>query len=145
MDSILEKYRGRKDALIPALYDIQKVMNYLPESAAVKVAEALEVPVSKVYGVATFYTLFSVKPRGKHIIRVCESAPCHVLGAMNVVKELERELGIKVGETTKDGRFTLELTSCLGTCGVAPAIMIDDVVYGNLTADKIPHILSEYR
>ena len=102
-------------------------------------------PLSKVYGVATFYTLFSTKPKGKHIIRICENAPCHVLGATAVIEAFEEELGISMGGTTHDGEFTLEHTSCLGVCGVAPTVMIDDTVYGNLTPERVPLILREYR
>ncbi|NPV79144.1 MAG: NADH-quinone oxidoreductase subunit NuoE [Firmicutes bacterium] len=141
----LERYRGAPDALIPALYDVQREYGYISESAAAAIAEILGIPLSKVYGVATFYTMFRVKPEGEHIIWVCESAPCHVLGAMDILRTLETELGIKIGETTSDGKFSLKFTSCLGTCGVAPAIMIDDVVYGNLTPERVLHVLSEYR
>ncbi|HHV61254.1 MAG TPA: NADH-quinone oxidoreductase subunit NuoE [Firmicutes bacterium] len=145
VDDILTKYKGRPDALIDILHEIQDVQGFLSDTSIIKVAEALDLPASKVYGVATFYSLFTVKPRGRNVIRICESAPCHVLGATAIINALEKELGIKMGETTGDGKFTLEYTSCIGVCGVAPAIMINEVVYGNLTPDKIPHILSEYR
>ena len=103
-------------------------------------------PLSKVMGVATFYSMYSLKPRGKFIIRVCESAPCHVVGALNVVNEFINLLGLeKVGETTKDKLFTVETSACLGVCGVAPACMINDVVYGNLTKDKIKQIVDDLR
>ncbi len=100
---------------------------------------------SQVYSVATFYSMFSVKPRGKHIIRVCVSPPCHISGENDIVKILEEELGIKEGETTPDGVFTLECTSCLGVCDIAPAMMIDDEIYGNLNRERIKAILSEIR
>lgn len=137
-------YAGRPQDLVEALHDVQSIRNYLPREAIVTVARVLGVPVTKVYGVATFYSMFSIEPRGRHIIRVCESAPCHVMGADSIVEMLMRELGVDIGETTSDGRYTLELTSCLGVCGVAPAIMIDDTVHGNLKPGDIPGILKQY-
>lgn len=146
IQEILEKYRGVEGGIIPALHELQALCgNYLPEEAVAQLAEGLRVPVNQVYGVATFYTMYSVKPRGQHIIRVCDSPPCHLLHSKRIIQILEDELGIKVGETTGDGKFTLELTSCLGVCAVAPAMMIDEEVYGNLTRDKIPEILQKYR
>lgn len=146
IEESVREHEGRPDALISVLRKIQQALGYLPEEALVRVARTLNVPLSKVYGVATFYSLFAVGSRkGTYIIRVCENAPCHVLGAREVIRALEGELGIKMGGTTPDGRFTLEYTSCLGVCGVAPAIMINDDVYGNLTPQRVRAILSEYR
>ncbi|MEW5867308.1 MAG: NADH-quinone oxidoreductase subunit NuoE [Bacillota bacterium] len=142
---ILQKYSWSKDALVAVLHDVQKAAGCLSEEALAEIASGLDIPISKVYGVATFYTLFSVKPKGEYIIRVCENAPCHVLGAKAIVGALEKELGISMGNTTPDGKFTLEYTSCLGVCGVAPAIMINDAVYGNLTPERVPVILKEYK
>lgn len=142
---ILQKHSWSKDALVAVLHDVQRAAGHLSEEALAEIASGLDIPISKVYGVTTFYTLFSVKPKGEHIIRVCENAPCHVLGAKAIVGALERELGISMGNTTPDGKFTLEYTSCLGVCGVAPAIMIDDAVYGNLTLERVPMILKEYK
>ncbi len=142
---ILQKYSRRKDALVAILHDVQKEAGYLSEEALTEIASGLDVPVSRVYGVATFYTLFATKPKGEHIIRVCQDAPCHVLGAKAVIEALEKELGIPMGGTTSDGKFTLEYTSCLGVCGVAPAMMINEAVYGNLTPERIPLILKEYK
>ncbi|MEW6229272.1 MAG: NADH-quinone oxidoreductase subunit NuoE [Bacillota bacterium] len=142
---ILKKHSWSKDALVTILHDVQKEAGYLSEETLAEIASGLDIPVSKVYGVATFYTLFSVKPKGEYIIRVCENAPCHVLGAKAIVGALEKELGISMGNTTPDGKFTLEYTSCLGVCGVAPAIMINDAVYGNLTPERVPVILKEYK
>lgn len=144
--AIINQHAGDGSALLKVLHAIQDLdaQNYLTEQELTWVAEGLAVPLSKVYGVATFYSMYSVKPRGRHIIRICENAPCHVVGAGQVIAALENELGISVGETTADGRFTLELTSCLGVCGVAPAMMIDQVVHGNLTPEKLGNILAEY-
>ncbi|MCR4398856.1 MAG: NADH-quinone oxidoreductase subunit NuoE [Firmicutes bacterium] len=145
VSAIIAKHRSRKGALLPILSDIQKELGCIPQSAMVMVAESLDIPASKVYGTATFYTLYSTRPKGKNVIRVCESAPCHVKGASAVVEALERALGIRMGETTPDGMFTLEFTSCIGVCAEAPAIMINDVVYGNLAPESIPRILAEHR
>jgi len=145
VDGILERYCRKPEALVSILHDVQKEAGYLSEETITQIASGLDVPVSKVYGVATFYSLFSTRPKGRYIIRVCENAPCHVLGAKAVVDALERELGIPMGGTTSDGKFTLEYTSCLGVCGVAPAIMINEAVYGNLTPERVPLILKEYK
>lgn len=143
---IIQRYRGVSGGLIPALHELQRLCgNYLPEEAVKRLADGLNVPFSQAYGVTTFYTMFSAAPRGQNIIRACESPPCHLMGAESIIEILKDELGIKVGEATPDGRFTLELTSCIGVCGVAPAIMINEEVYGNLTRDKIPEILKKYK
>lgn len=145
VDAILDQHHRDQGSLMAILREVQNELGYLPEEALARIALGLDLPLSKVYGLATFYTLFSTKPKGEFIIRVCESAPCHVEGAQEVIEALEQELGIKVGENTPDGKFTLELSSCLGICGVAPAIMVNDEVYGNLTPEMIPGIISKYR
>lgn len=142
VDQAIARHKDQPGALLPVLHAVQAELKYLPEEALVRVAIGLDIPLSKVYGVASFYTLFNLRPKAEHIIRVCESAPCHVRGAKEVIEALERALGVKVGEDTPDGRFTLELSSCIGVCGVAPAIMIDDEVFGNLAPDMIPGILA---
>ena len=142
---IAVRHGRSKHNLVAVLHDVQRVFGYLPENALIQVARSLNVPLSKVYGVATFYTLLSVEPMGEHVIRVCENAPCHLLGAESLIDVIRRELGIPMGGTTSCGKFTLKHTSCLGVCGVAPAMMIDDEVYGNLTPDDIPVILEKYR
>ncbi len=132
--------------LLKALHALQNASpeHFLAPSDLKLVAEVFGVPEAKVWGTATFYSLFSTTPRGRYIIRVCESAPCYVVGAMDILKTLEETLNVKPGETTGDGRFTLEVASCLGVCGVAPALMIDMHVHGNLTRDKLSAILAEY-
>jgi len=141
----MAQYPDEDKYLLGILKSVQARLGYLSEQAISKIAEEMALPTSSVYGVATFYSLFTVKPKGKHIIRICESAPCYIKGAENIKSALEEELGIAVGETTPDNQFTLEFASCLGVCGVAPAIMIDDIVYGNLTREKVASILQEYR
>lgn len=135
-----------RDMLINTLHKVQDYFgNYIPIEAAEIVAEELAVPKSKVYEVLTFYTMFSTKPRGKYVIRVCVNLPCHVTGGREVVQTLQEILGIKFGETTKDGFFTLETTSCLGLCGVAPVIMINDQYYGDLSPKKVRELIENLR
>jgi NADH:ubiquinone oxidoreductase subunit E len=144
---IVEGYPRRRDQLLPILHALQEASptNSLAGSDLRLVAEHLHLPLSVVHDAVTFYSLFSLRPRGKHIVRVCDSPPCHLLGAQSVLDGLGKLLGIKVGETTPDGSFTLELTSCLGLCDVAPAMMVDDEVYGNLTPQKLKEIITCYR
>lgn len=145
VDEIVAKHKDREGALLPVLRETQDLIGYLPEEAMKRIALGLGLSLSRVYGVATFYSLFYTEPKGQYIVRVCESAPCHVQGAQEVIDALVRELGVAFGETTPDGRFTLEKVSCLGVCGVAPAVMINDRVYGNLTPETVLAVLEEYR
>jgi len=145
--SILEKFEPKKENLIPILHEIQNenVYNYISEDAIREVAEYLNLTHSEILGVISFYTMFSTKPRGRYIIRICKSAPCHVMNADSIIETVKKTLGIEIGETTKDELFTLELSSCLGLCDIAPAMMINDEVYGNLTPSKVKKILEEIR
>lgn len=142
VEKIIKRYNGDAGSLIDVLHDAQKIYGYLPEEAIQQIAEGLKAPTSKVYGVASFYTLFNTSPKGEYIIRLCESAPCHIQGAGEILEAICETLDIKPGETTADHKFTLEFTSCLGVCGVAPAVMIGDQVYGNLTPKRIKEILT---
>ncbi len=147
MKEILEKYERKSDNLLAILHELQdsKDEHYLSREDLKAVSKYLNLPLSMVHGVATFYSMYAFKPRGKYIIRVCQSPPCHLMGATTISKELMKILGIKFGETTKDKLFTLEMSSCLGVCGVAPAIMINNKVYGNLTPEKLKSIIEEKR
>lgn len=140
---IVEKRGNSRENLIQILHDIQNASgdNSLHRDKIQELSKIMKIEVSDIVGTASFYTMFSLKPRGKHIIRLCDSPPCYVMGSDNILEALEKKLNIKVGETTPDGLFTLEYTSCLGVCGVAPAMMIDDEVYGNLTAEKVSEII----
>ena len=142
-DTILDRYGKSPDGLLAILHDLQDAneRHYLPQADLKKAAEYLRLPLSFVHGVATFYSMFSLKPRGKHIIRICQSPPCHLMGSTSVSRELMNTLGIGFGETTADGLFTLEMSSCLGVCGVAPAMMIDDEVHGNLVPERLRAII----
>jgi NADH-quinone oxidoreductase subunit F len=139
----LNKVKGK---VLPILHAVQNICgNWLPLEALQLVAKELEIPYGYLYGVMTFYSMYSVVPRGKYIIRMCESAPCHVNGAENILETLKEELGIQVGETTSDGLFTLEHTACLGTCEVSPAMQINEVVFGNLTAARVKEVIENHR
>lgn len=138
---IISRYKDLPGGIIQAYHAIQKEINYLPEEVINTAADVFNVPVKDAYGVATFYSYFSIKPRGKYVIRICESAPCHIAGAGEVIAALETTLGIKVGETTKDGKFTLELAECVGQCQETPVITINGEPYGGMTAEKIPGVL----
>jgi len=136
---LLDRYPASTEYMLDMLHDLQDAdeRNYLSEEALRAVAEYLDVPLSEVVSTATFYTMYSLKPRGRHIIRFCESPPCQLVGAESLLDLLSKHLGVGVGETTADGLFTLETSSCLGVCGVAPAMMINTEVHGNLTEERI--------
>ena len=142
---IIKKHGNKRENLLQILHDIQNQSdrNYISEENIKTLSEEMKIPVSDIKGTASFYTMYSFIPRGKYIIRICESPPCHILGAQTIFDAVEKKLGIKEGETTKDGLFTLEATSCLGICGVAPAMMINDEAYGNLDEKKINEILEQ--
>ena len=142
---IIKKHENRRENLLQILHDIQSQnpKNYITEEDINTLSREMIISVSEIKGTASFYTMFSFAPRGKYVIRVCESPPCHVLGAQTIFEAIESKLGVKVGETTDDGLFTLEGTSCLGICGVAPAMMINDEAYGNLNEEKINKILDQ--
>ncbi len=144
LEKILEKYTGKKGALIPVLQEVQELYGYLPEEAMKRVANSLKISFSQVFGVATFYAQFHLKPRGRHVIRVCSGTACHVRGSDKIIGEVEEQLGIKSGETTEDLRFTIEPVACLGACGLAPVMMIDEDSYGRLTRNKVKGILDKY-
>ncbi len=142
---VCKKYTPTKDNLIYILHEIQDnhPQHYISEEAVQTVSKYLNVPVNHIYGVLTFYSMYSTKPRGKYIIRLCESPPCYIKGSDNILRRLKSLLHVNVGETTKDGLFTLELCACLGVCGNAPVMMVNDDVYGDLTEEKIVSIIDK--
>ena len=144
---IFSKYAPTKDNLIYILHEIQdnEPQHYLSEEAVQAVSEYLHIPANHIYGVITFYSMYSTKPRGKYIIRLCESPHCYIRGSENILRKMKNMLGVGIGETTKDGMFTLELCACLGVCGNAPVVMINDEIYGDLTEDKVEEILTHLR
>jgi len=145
--ALIKRYGRSRDQLLAILHELQRAnpQNYLTGEDLRLVADYLGLPLSAVHDAVTFYSMFSLVPRGRHIIRVCNSPPCHLAGSWSLLSALKEELGVDVGGTTPDGLFTLELTSCLGVCGVAPAMMIDDEVYGNLTPEKLREVLAGFR
>jgi NADH-quinone oxidoreductase subunit E len=144
LEELLDKYRGQRGALIPLLQSTQAAYGYVPRDAMVGIARALGEPLSQVYGVATFYAQFRLVPRARNVVRVCHGTACHVSGAPLVSQEIERKLGIVDGENTEDMMFTIENVACLGACGMAPVMMINDRTYGKLTADKAVKAVSDF-
>ena len=143
--SELEEFSPSTSSLIPILQEIQSKHGYIPREFMEEIGDYLNIPPSKVYSVASFYSQFRFEPLGDHLIKVCHGTACHVKGAENVTETIESELGINMGETTEDDKFTMERVACLGCCSLAPAMMIDDTVYGNLTRDKIKNTLANYK
>lgn len=145
---ILEKYvndlPSKEGALIEVLHKAQGLFGYLPQEVQAFVAEKLNIPVSKVYGVVTFYSYFTIKPRGKYVVNVCMGTACFVRGSGDVLEEFEKVLKLKNGETTVDGKFTLGSLRCVGACGLAPVVTVNDKVYGHVTVDQVDKILGEY-
>ncbi|HOK42725.1 MAG TPA: NADH-quinone oxidoreductase subunit NuoE [Thermoclostridium caenicola] len=145
LDEVIAKYKGTRGALIPVLHEAQEIYGYLPMSVQKKIAEGLGISLAEVYGVVTFYTQFYLEPKGKYRINVCLGTACYVKGAGLILDKLSEILQIKSGQCTKDGLFSLEACRCVGACGLAPVIMINEDVYGRLTADDIPAIIQSYR
>ena len=145
LDEVIQQNKGKQGAVMMTLQAAQNIFEHVPRDAQIRIAEGLGVPLSEVYGVATFYSQFSLEPRGQYVIGVCLGTACYVKGSKNILERLAKELDVKVGSTTKDGRFTLRDTRCLGACGLAPVIMINDDVYGRLVPDDIPAIIEKYR
>lgn len=145
LDEAIAKNKGQRGAVMMTLQAAQEIFGYVPKEVQIHIAEGLGVALSEVYGVATFYAQFALEPRGRFIIGVCLGTACYVKGSKNILDKVSSELDITVGKTTKDGRFTLKDTRCLGACGLAPVIMIGDDVYGRLVPDDIPAILNKYK
>lgn len=144
LDRIIAKYKNTRGALIPVLHEAQDVYGYLPMSVQKRIAEGLNVSLAEVYGVVTFYTQFSLNPKGKYKINVCLGTACYVKGSGKILEKIVEILKIKSGECTPDGLFSLDACRCVGACGLAPVIMINEEVYGRLTPDDIPNILQKY-
>ena len=145
LEDMMKKYQNQDGVLISVLQDAQEIYGFLSEQVMETIAREMKIPVAKVFGVATFYSQFRFIPIGRNVIRVCMGTSCHVRGALKVLKTLERELDIKAGETTGDGEFTLETVGCIGACGLAPVISINNKVFGNLTPQMIPEIVEKFK
>jgi len=144
LDEILDHYKAIKGALIPILQQSQNVYGYLPKEVIAHIAKKTAIPVSQIYGVITFYAQFHLKPRGKNIIRTCQGTACHVRGAKAILTAIEDKLKIKAGQTTEDLVFTLETVACIGACGLAPVLMVNDDTHGRLTTSAVADILDKY-
>ena len=143
--TFIEANKDEEGVLMPALQTAQEIYGYLPIEVQTMIAKALSMPLSEVYGVATFYSQFSLNPKGEHRISVCLGTACYVKGADKILEGLEARLGIKCGECTADGKFSLDSTRCVGACGLAPVMLVDEDVYGRLTVDELDDILAKYR
>jgi NADH-quinone oxidoreductase E subunit len=144
LHSILEDFRGQKWALIPLLQRVQGEFGYIPPETIAPIAKALHLFPSQVQGVISFYAQFSLKPKGKYVIRVCRGTACHVRGGRTILRIIERELGLEPGQTTEDYQFTLETVACLGACFLAPTMMVNKNYFGRLSPPKINSILKQY-
>lgn len=141
---ILKSHKAGRGGLIGILQETQAAYGYLPRAALTEISKTLKIPMSKIFGVVTFYAQFHLKPRGRHVIRVCLGTACHVRGGERILEKVGEVLGIQPGDTTGDLEFTLERVACLGACGLSPAMMIDDRTYGRLTSKKVEKILKDY-
>ncbi|HVN15832.1 MAG TPA: NAD(P)H-dependent oxidoreductase subunit E [Anaerolineales bacterium] len=152
VDRLVQEHGAKRDAIIPILSEINRVFGYIPSAALPEIRRRIQSPQeglfladSHLYSAASFYQMFSLRPIGAHIVRFCESAPCHVMGGREVLKALQQELGLQPGETSKDMRWSLFMTSCLGICSVGPVFLVDDDMYGNVTPERVPEILARYQ
>ena len=142
---IVSPWKGRKGGVIPILQGVQHAFGYLPGEAMEVISEETKISLAELYGVATFYAQFHLSPRGRHIIRVCRGTACHVRGSLGILERVQSELGLTHEQVTTPAlRFTLEPVACIGACGLAPVIMIDDETHGRLTKDKVPDIIARY-
>jgi NADH-quinone oxidoreductase subunit E len=144
VDKILKKHEHNPARIIQILSDIQRIENYLPKKVLEYINKRLKIPLSQLYSIATFYSAFSLKPRGKHLCTVCMGTACHVRGAPSVLNRLEDKLGIKAGGTTEDNQFTLKTVNCLGACALAPIVVVDDEYHGQTTVNKVDKLLKDY-
>lgn len=144
VEKILERYDHQKGLLVSILQDIQVEFNYLPKDVLATVSKELNVPLTQVYSVATFFKAFSLKKRGRHLVHVCLGTACHVRGAPRVADKLELELGVKSGETTTDKKFTLERVNCIGACALGPMVVVDGQYFGGMTIEKVKPLLEKY-
>lgn len=144
LQEVIAKHRGQPGGLMPTLQEAQGIYGYLPIEVQSKIADGLGVSLSEVFGVATFYSQFSLTPKGEHVCSVCLGTACYVKGSDKILEALEKKLGIKAGECTADGKFSIESCRCVGACGLAPVMTIDEEVYGKLTPDQVSGIIDSY-
>ena len=142
--AVIEEHKGQPGATMPVLQAAQEIFGYLPEEVQIMVAEGLDIPLTEVYGVASFYAQFTMNPKGRHQISLCLGTACYVKGSSDILQEVQQRLGINAGGITPDGKFSLDACRCIGACGLAPVMMIDNDVYGRLTTDQVGPILDKY-
>ena len=144
VEELIDSYVDKKEQLISLLQDVQAEFNYIPQDVLVKISQKLELPLSQVFSVATFFQAFSLKPRGRHTITVCMGTACHIRGGQRLVDKMERDFGLKPGETTEDQRFSLETANCLGCCALGPVVVVDGKYESKVNPDKLGKILKNY-
>ncbi len=140
----INEHKGQAGALIPVLHEAQSIYGYLPIEVQKIISDELDVPMAEIYGVVTFYTQFTTNPKGKYNIAVCLGTACYVKGSGTILEKIKEKLGIDVGECTPDGKYSIEATRCIGACGLAPVLTVNDDVYGRLTPDDVDEILAKY-
>ncbi len=142
---VIESHKGQDGAAIPVLHKAQEIYGYLPIEVQTMIAEGLDIPLAEIYGIVTFYTQFSLNPKGKYQIGVCLGTACYVKGSGDILEKIKSILGIDVGECTPDGKFSIEATRCIGACGLAPVITVNEDVYGRLVVDDVEDIIKKYQ
>jgi len=145
IESLIDSYVDKKEQLISLLQDIQSEYNYIPQDVLIKISQKLDIPLSQVFSVVTFFQAFSLKPRGRHTITVCLGTACHVKGGQRLVDKMERDFGLKPGETTEDERFTLETANCLGCCALGPVVVVDGKYESQVNPEKLGKVLKNYK
>ena len=145
LEEVIAKHKGQEGALIPVLHEAQEIFGYLPEQVQKIIADGLGVSLAEVYGVATFYARFSLEPKGKYNIQVCMGTACYVKGADKVLEKLQEILGVEPGKCTEDGLFSIEATRCVGACGLAPVMVVNEEVYGKATPAMVEEVIAKYR
>lgn len=145
LNQIIDEYKGQPGALIPVLHKAQQIYGYLPKEVQYHISQGLMVPLAEVYGVVSFYALFTMTPRAEHTISVCLGTACYVKGAGELVGKIGQDIGIKVGEVSEDGKFGLEATRCIGACGLAPVLTVNEEVHGKISAEELGELLKKYQ
>ena len=145
LKAVIESHKDQEGAAIPVLHKAQEIYGYLPVEVQTMIAEGLNVPLAEIYGIVTFYTQFSLYPKGKYQIAVCMGTACYVKGAGDLLDKIKAQLGIEVGECTADGKFSIDATRCIGACGLAPVLTVNEDVYGRLTVDDVDDIIKKYQ
>ena len=144
LDAVVEKYKGRPGGLIPALEEAQMILEYLPMPVQKRISAGLNIPLAQIYGVVTFYSFFTMTPRGKHTVRVCLGTACYVRGGKTIAESLVKQFGVEEGGTTEDRMFTYETVRCLGACGLGPVVVVDENVHGKVKPAKVKEMLAKY-